>query len=228
MADREMRSHLETSGTSESPTARNTGVEAFSSPPSAASPDQGELFDGAELGIRPSPQAGVGFRGPVAMKAAGITYRQLDYWARTSLVVPSVRAAAGSGSARLYSFRDILVLRLVKKLLDSGVSLQNVRSAIEELHNTSETADLSGVTLLSDGATVYHCTSENEVIDLLAGGQGVFGIAVGPVAREVEGQLAELPGERPDGAADEAVESGEAGRSAADELAARRRRRTSA
>jgi DNA-binding transcriptional MerR regulator len=177
---------------------------------------QGELFDGADLGLPPPPEEGVGYRGPVAMKAAGITYRQLDYWARTELVLPSVRPAAGSGSQRLYSFHDILVLRLVKKLLDSGVSLQNVRTAIEQLR-TRGVADLATITLMSDGATVYECTSQDEVIDLLAGGQGVFGIAVGPVAREVEGQLAELPSERP-GAEDDAEHAG-------DELAQRRRRR---
>jgi len=141
----------------------------------------------------------------------------LDYWARTELVVPSVRPAAGSGSQRLYSFRDILVLRLVKKLLDSGVSLQNVRTAIEQLR-TRGIQDLATITLMSDGATVYECTSRDEVIDLLAGGQGVFGIAVGPVAREVEGQLAELPSERPGTEDDELEHDG-------DELAQRRRQR---
>jgi DNA-binding transcriptional MerR regulator len=128
-----------------------------------------------------------------------------------------VRPAAGSGSQRLYSFHDILVLRLVKKLLDSGVSLQNVRTAIEQLR-TRGIQDLATITLMSDGATVYECTSHDEVIDLLAGGQGVFGIAVGPVAREVEGQLAQLPSERPGSEDDETEHAG-------DELAQRRRRR---
>lgn len=190
-----------------------TGSAASAGSPTAG---QGELFDGADLGLPPPPEQGVGYRGPVAMKAAGITYRQLDYWARTELVAPSVRPAAGSGSQRLYSFHDILVLRLVKKLLDSGVSLQNVRTAIEQLR-TRGIQDLATITLMSDGATVYECTSQDEVIDLLAGGQGVFGIAVGPVAREVEGQLAELPSERP-GSDEEAEHAG-------DELAQRRRRR---
>ena len=112
------------------------------------------------------------------------------------------------------------MLRLVKKLLDSGVSLQNVRTAIEQLR-TRGVQDLATITLMSDGATVYECTSQDEVIDLLAGGQGVFGIAVGPVAREVEGQLAELPSERPGNEADDADHAG-------DELAQRRRRRTTA
>ena len=135
-----------------------------------------------------------GYRGPTACKAAGITYRQLDYWARTELVVPTVRTAAGSGSQRLYSFRDILVLKVVKRLLDTGVSLQQIRSAVGHLRERG-VEDLAQITLMSDGASVYECTSADEVIDLVQGGQGVFGIAVGRVWREVEGTLAELPSE---------------------------------
>ncbi|MPV36748.1 MerR family transcriptional regulator [Georgenia subflava] len=136
-----------------------------------------------------------GYRGPTACSAAGITYRQLDYWARTGLVEPSIRGAKGSGSQRLYSFRDILVLKVVKRLLDTGVSLQQIRSAITHLHERG-VEDLAQITLMSDGASVYECTSADEVIDLVQGGQGVFGIAVGRVWREVEGSLAELPTER--------------------------------
>ncbi|MFC8304176.1 MerR family transcriptional regulator [Specibacter sp. NPDC057265] len=135
-----------------------------------------------------------GYRGPTACKAAGITYRQLDYWARTGLVEPEVRGAAGSGSQRLYGFRDILVLKVVKRLLDTGVSLQQIRSAVEHLRERG-VADLAQITLMSDGASVYECTSADEVIDLVQGGQGVFGIAVGRVWREVEGSLAALPSE---------------------------------
>ncbi len=156
----------------------------------------------------------VGFRGPVACSAAGITYRQLDYWARTGLVEPSVRTAAGSGSQRLYSFRDILVLKVIKRLLDTGVSLQNIRTAVEHLRE-SGVEDLAQVTLMSDGASVYECRSQDEVIDLVQGGQGVFGIAVGRVWREVEGSLAELPSEHVDGSSVVPSVDG-------DELAARR------
>jgi DNA-binding transcriptional MerR regulator len=155
---------------------------------------QGLLF-GDEVRAMP---ADVGFRGPIACSAAGITYRQLDYWARTGLVEPSVRTAHGSGSQRLYSFRDILVLKVIKRLLDTGVSLQNIRTAVEHLRD-SGVDDLAQVTLMSDGASVYECRSQDEVIDLVQGGQGVFGIAVGRVWREVEGDLAELPSERIDG-----------------------------
>ena len=137
----------------------------------------------------------VGYRGPTACSAAGITYRQLDYWARTGLVVPSVRVAAGSGTQRLYGFRDILVLKVVKRLLDTGVSLQQIRGAIDVLRERG-VEDLAQITLMSDGVSVYECTSTEEVIDLLQGGQGVFGIAVGKVWREVEGELSALPGER--------------------------------
>jgi DNA-binding transcriptional MerR regulator len=136
-----------------------------------------------------------GYRGPTACHAAGITYRQLDYWARTGLVEPSVRAAQGSGSQRLYSFRDILVLKVVKRLLDTGISLQQIRAAVQHLRDRG-TDDLAQVTLMSDGVSVYACTSPDEVVDLLAGGQGVFGIALGRVWQEVAGELAELPAVR--------------------------------
>jgi DNA-binding transcriptional MerR regulator len=160
----------------------------------------------------------MGYRGPTACSAAGITYRQLDYWARTGLVEPSIRNAAGSGSQRLYSFTDILVLKVVKRLLDTGVSLQNIRTAVSHLRERG-VDDLAQITLISDGATVYECTSADEVVDLVQGGQGVFGIAVGRVWREVEGSLAELPGERNDDTAPTADDA------AHDELSARRKAR---
>ena len=172
--------------------------------------DQGALFDAVE-----EPGAdGSGYRGPTACQVAGITYRQLDYWARTGLVEPSVRPAAGSGSQRLYGFRDVLVLKVVKRLLDAGVSLQSVRTAVAHLRRLG-VDDLASVTLVSDGTTVYECRSADDVVDLLAGGQGVFGIAVGRVVGEVRGDLAELPVDAP--AEQAAVPT--------DELAQRRRRR---
>ena len=155
-----------------------------------------------------------GYRGVTACQAVGISYRQLDYWARTTLVVPSIRDASGSGTQRLYSFRDLVVLKVVKRLLDAGVSLQNIRKAIETLRSRG-VDDLAGITLISDGTTVYECRSPEEVVDLLQGGQGVFGIAIGGVWREIEGTLAQLPSER-------TVEAGAPAVGAADELAARR------
>ena len=152
---------------------------------------QGLLFEGD---FSPLP-VDLGFRGPVACSAAGITYRQLDYWARTGLVVPEVRGAHGSGSQRLYSFRDILMLKVIKRLIDAGISLQQIRTAIDHLRARGG-ADLTQVTLMSDGVSVFECTSDDEVIDLLRGGQGVFGIALGGVWRDIEGTLQQLPSER--------------------------------
>jgi DNA-binding transcriptional MerR regulator len=171
--------------------------------------DQGLLFNDD---VAPMPED-TGFRGPTACSAAGITYRQLDYWARTKLVEPSVRSATGSGTQRLYSFKDILLLKIIKRLLDAGVSLQQIRVAVDHLRQRG-TDDLTQVTLMSDGASVYECRSADEVVDLLQGGQGVFGIAIGGVWKEIEGSLHELPSER---AFEEPM--------ANDELAARRRAR---
>jgi hypothetical protein len=150
------------------------------------SPSQGMLFTQDV----PALEEGVGYRGPTACGAAGVTYRQLDYWARTGLVEPSVRNPSGS--------------------------LQQIRVAVTQLRE-SGVEDLANITLMSDGASVYACTSDDEVIDLVRGGQGVFGIAVGSVWREVEGQLAQLPSER----AEEAQAAHD------DELSARRRARKS-
>ncbi len=183
-----------------------------------AMPEQGALFDAPEAG---SDSALIGYRGPTACSAAGISYRQLDYWARTDLVVPSIRSATGSGSQRLYSFKDILVLKVVKRLLDTGVSLNNIRVAVEALRARG-VDDLARITLLSDGTTVYECTSSEEVVDLLRGGQGVFGIAVSGALRELRGSLAQMPSERADGAEVEKI----AATSADDELSQRRQRRT--
>ncbi|MFI0408813.1 MerR family transcriptional regulator [Actinomadura sp. 3N508] len=175
--------------------------------------EQGLLFDTRVS----APPEDVGYRGPTACAAAGITYRQLDYWARTKLVEPSVRSAHGSGSQRLYSFRDILVLKVVKRLLDTGVSLQQIRTAVTHLRDRG-VQDLAQITLMSDGVSVYECTSADEVVDLLQGGQGVFGIALGRVWQEVEGSLAELPGER-------AASDDDPSEHPHDELANRRRAR---
>jgi len=159
----------------------------------------------------PDLDPNLGYRGAVAARVAGITYRQLDYWARTELVQPTIQHAAGSGSQRLYSFRDILVLKLVKRLLETGISLQQIRIAVEQLHDAGIT-DLAQTTLMSDGASVYLCTSNDQVIDLVQRGQGVFGIFVGQVLREVETNLVDIETERAE---------------PEDELAARRKKRVS-
>src|SRR6266540_1505746 len=115
-----------------------------------------------------------GYRGPTVCKLIGISYRQLDYWARTGLVTPSVRAADGSGSQRLYGFTDLVELRIIKRLLDAGVPLTDI-------------------TLMSDGERIYACHSGEEVIDVLSHGQAVFGIAVGRVWADTEGEVATMP-----------------------------------
>ncbi|OXM72354.1 MULTISPECIES: MerR family transcriptional regulator [Amycolatopsis] len=161
--------------------------------------EQGELFPDSSL-----PDELVGYRGPAACQIAGITYRQLDYWARTGLVAPSIRTAHGSGSQRLYSFKDILALKIVKRLLDTGVSLQNIRVAVEHLRKRGA-RDLAKVTLVSDGTTVYECTSPEEIVDLLQGGQGVFGIAVKVPMQEISGTIHDFPAERADGGEVESV-----------------------
>lgn len=179
---------------------------------------QGSFADIAP-GVFPNdvvPDELVGYRVPSTCQIAGITYRQLDYWARTGLVVPSIRTAAGSGSQRLYSFKDVLVLKIVKRLLDTGISLQNIRVAVDHLRERG-VEDLARITLFSDGTTVYECTSAEEVVDLLQGGQGVFGIAVSGAMRELSGTIADFPGERAD--------DGVATDSPEDELAVRRRNR---
>lgn len=156
--------------------------ESEERPTSTARSAQGRLSGDEEIG----------YRGLTACAAAGLTYRQIDYFARTGLVEPSVRLAYGSGSQRLYSFRDILVLKMVKRLLDTGISLQQIRAAVQHLRDRG-TDDLTQVTLMSDGVSVYECTSPDEVVDLLAGGQGVFGIALGQIWQEIAGELAVLP-----------------------------------
>ncbi len=125
-----------------------------------------------------------GFRAPEAQRIAGITYRQLDYWTRTELVTPSVKDAHGSGSQRLYSFQDLATLKVIKRLLDTGVSLQRVRKAVEHLNRMDRRPH--GVTLMSDGHGVYEAHSPEAVVDLLKNGQGVFAISLDAVWDDLE------------------------------------------
>jgi DNA-binding transcriptional MerR regulator len=134
-----------------------------------------------------------GYRGPQTCKIVGITYRQLDYWTRTGLVTPSVQDAEGSGTQRLYSFNDLLQLKVIKGLTDAGASLQKVRQAIDYVRaNLAD--DLSKVTIVTDGAGVYSFTSDAEVVDLLRRGQGVLGavVAVDKVREQLQGTIREL------------------------------------
>ncbi|MCZ7533115.1 MAG: MerR family transcriptional regulator [Acidimicrobiia bacterium] len=142
----------------------------------------------------------LGFRSPQVCAVVGITYRQLDYWDRSGLLGPSMQSATGSGTQRLYTFQDIVTLRVVKRLKDAGTSLHKIRAAFDQLEEqVGEGWRESDITLLSDGSTIYAATSPEEVIDLLKRGQGVFGIAVRPVHDEVAGEIHKL---FPDHAAD--------------------------
>jgi DNA-binding transcriptional MerR regulator len=160
--------------------------DPWQEPPVPTIDGQHRLFD--------LPDDERGFRGPVAAQAAGITYRQLDYWARTGLVSPSLRTATGSGSQRLYTFTDIVALSVVKRLLGTGVSLANIRTALATLH-THHGGDLAGLTLLSDGVGVYLTADDEQIIDLVRGGQAVFGLALGQVATDMHATLTHLPAE---------------------------------
>lgn len=137
--------------------------------------------------------AEIGYRGPHTCKIVGISYRQLDYWTRTGLVQPSIQPAQGSGTQRLYSFNDLLQLKLIKSLTDAGASLQKVRQAIEYVRDHVDD-DWSKVTIVADGSGVYACTSDAEVVDLLRSGQGVLGavVAVDRVREQLDGDLKEL------------------------------------
>ena len=144
---------------------------------------QGELFatEDAEDTRR-------GYRGTVASKVAGITYRQLDYWARKQIVEPSITPSHGSGSRRLYSFKDVVILAVSKRLLDAGVNLQNVTAAIGFLSRRT-TAQLTDVTIMCDGQQVYECTTSEQVLNLLRGGGAVFGVSVGSLWHEIDEAL---------------------------------------
>lgn len=138
-----------------------------------------------------------GYRAPQVCKLVGITYRQLDHWARTGLLTPSLQKANGSGTQRLYSFTDLLQLRVVRRLLDTGISLQKIRRAVDWLRAKLETDHpLTELNLISDGNTIWAKDQADEAAalftDLLRQGQGVFGIAVGQVQRDLEGDILEL------------------------------------
>jgi DNA-binding transcriptional MerR regulator len=146
----------------------------------------GELTNGR---VVDTGGATVGYRGPVACSAAGITYRQLDYWARTGLVEPGIRQAGH----RLYGFRDIVYLALINELLHAGVSLQGIRSVIDESRSLSDDDFLASI-LIYDGEEVWYTSEQQlraDVVDLPA----VVLVNVGRTANRVRTSLAELPSE---------------------------------
>ena len=123
-----------------------------------------------------------GFSGPMVCRLTGVTYRQLDYWARTDLVTPSVTPATGSGSKRSYSYGDVLEVKVIKSLLNSGVLLSRARQAVACLR-TSLGADLAASSLVMSDAGSVLAHDDGELVDLLRGGQGVFNIV--PLAKVV-------------------------------------------
>jgi DNA-binding transcriptional MerR regulator len=140
-----------------------------------------------------------GFRGPHVCKIVGITYRQLDYWARTNLIRPSIADARGSGTQRRYSYRDLVELKVIKSLLDAGVSLQLAREGIEYIRKDLGD-DIGSASLVMNGPKSVLVRSDGEVIDLMRKGQGVLSIAaLGPVVDQLDSAIHEL---RPAGAAE--------------------------
>ncbi|HEY0520970.1 MAG TPA: MerR family transcriptional regulator [Ilumatobacteraceae bacterium] len=136
-----------------------------------------------------------GYSGTKAATIVGITYRQLDYWARTDLIRPSLADASGSGSRRLYSYRDLLELRVIKSLLDAGIKLESVRTAFEYLRTHVET-DIASAHLVISGSDVILCRGD-ELIDVMRrGGQGVLNVlAIGGVKSDLDSTIVQLGGE---------------------------------
>jgi DNA-binding transcriptional MerR regulator len=165
--------------------------------------DVGHTQDDPPIGGPPEGRLGeVGLSGTTASRLAGVTFRQLDYWARSGLVVPSISSTMGGGAPRrLYSPTDLVELRVIKRLLDGGVSLRQIRDAIGYLRKEAADQPVSDLTLMSDGNRIYACRSAEEVVDVLSNGQAVFGIAVGRVLAETEEDLAHLPANESRGSA---------------------------
>jgi DNA-binding transcriptional MerR regulator len=154
--------------------------------------DQGTILNPR---FRKTVPEDVGYRGPTACAAAGITFRQLDYWNRTALVPPSLRPEPDSDGPALYSFRDILILKIVKQLLDTGVSLQQIRLAVSHLY-PRRVDDLASLTIMSDGVSVYECSSPDEVVALVERVKAFFGISMGRTISKLRAILREMPGEQ--------------------------------
>ena len=134
-----------------------------------------------------------GYRGPQVCKIVGITYRQLDYWARTDLIRPSIADAKGSGTQRRYSYNDLVELKVIKRLLDAGVELKSARRAIDYLReNLGE--DIASANLVISGSSALVARSDGEIIDLMRKGQGVLNIvlSLGGVVDELAAAIHEL------------------------------------
>jgi DNA-binding transcriptional MerR regulator len=133
-----------------------------------------------------------GYRGPQVCKIVGITYRQLDYWARTDLIRPSLVDAKGSGTQRLYSYRDLVELKVIKSLLDAGVSLKQARTAIDYLREHLG-EDIATANLVLNGSGSILARNGDELVDILRNGQTVFSVvALSGVQEQVDNAIREL------------------------------------
>jgi DNA-binding transcriptional MerR regulator len=133
-----------------------------------------------------------GYRGPQVCKIVNITYRQLDHWTRTELVRPSIAEAKGSGTQRLYSYTDLVELKVIKSLLDGGLSLQSVRKVIEYLRSNLG-SDLATASLVIEGQRSVLARSGEEIVDLVRQGQGVLNIVpLASVKQELDTKILEF------------------------------------
>jgi len=133
------------------------------------------------------------------IKITGLSMRQIDYWDRTHFIKPSIREATGHGSVRLYSFNDLVQMKVAKTLLDKGISLQKIRKAIIYLKkNMPEVKKpLLELRFLTDGETIFVLTkNEKKIIDTLRSGQLVFSIALGEIMEELKGEVVAIQKER--------------------------------
>jgi DNA-binding transcriptional MerR regulator len=133
-----------------------------------------------------------GFSGTRTAEIVGITYRQLDYWARTDLVRPSMADAKGSGTRRKYSYHDLLELKIIKQLLDAGIKLETVRDVFTNLRqHVGE--DITSANIVIDGSAAVLARDDGELVDLVRTGQGVLNVlSLGRVAQEVDASISEL------------------------------------
>lgn len=130
------------------------------------------------------------FRGAVASRVSGITYRQLDYWDRRHIIEPSLFSSNGSGSRRLYSFKDIVLLSIAKRLLDAGVNFQNMTVAVSHLKQR-RASELRGITLTGDGEHIRVCVSDAQVLSAVKESQVLFALSIGQIYDEVDARLHE-------------------------------------
>jgi DNA-binding transcriptional MerR regulator len=154
--------------------------------------------------VDPTGDQSAGYSGRRTAEIVGISYRQLDYWARTDLIRPSLVDATGSGTRRQYSYRDLLELKVVKRLLDAGIKLEQVRTVFSYVRDHLG-EDIAQANLVIEGNKTVLVPSGDELIDVLRHGQGVLNVlALGQVKDELDAAIIEF---RPDEAAPETDQS---------------------